>query len=140
MFRISIGLLLGSAAFCADVKPNLADMPDPLAGAWSSYEISLGNTYPGVFTPFSTIGWTAQMSEGGRPYRYFRETIQGSRSAVGLEVQLRAVFADAHNRCPGSAPAEPAEIWPAGCCNSGSDRGRTRRGAHRGCPSPEQNR
>jgi putative alpha-1,2-mannosidase len=52
-------------------------MPDPLAGAWSSYELSHGNAYTGVFTPFRTIGWTALMSEGGWPYRYFRETILG---------------------------------------------------------------
>jgi predicted alpha-1,2-mannosidase len=70
-------LLLASAAFGADVKPSLADLPDPLVGTWSSYELSHGNTYPGVFTPFSMIGWTAQMSEGGWPYQYFRETIQG---------------------------------------------------------------
>src|ERR1035438_4125213 len=70
-------LLLTSAAFGADLKPTLADQPDPLVGTWSSYELSHGNTYPGVFTPFGMIGWTAQMSEGGWPYQYFRETIQG---------------------------------------------------------------
>ena len=56
---------------------SLADLPDPLVGTWSSFELSHGNTYPGVFLPFGAIGWTAQMSEGGWPYQYFRETIQG---------------------------------------------------------------
>jgi predicted alpha-1,2-mannosidase len=68
---------LSFVAFCAAVKPSLADLPDPLVGTWSYYELSHGNTYPGVFTPFGMIGWTAQMSEGGWPYQYFRETIQG---------------------------------------------------------------
>ena len=42
------------------------------------YELSHGNTYPGVFTPFGMLGWTAQMTEGnGWPYQYFRETLIG---------------------------------------------------------------
>src|ERR1035441_241826 len=55
-------LLLAGTAFGADVKPSLADLPDPLVGTWSSYELSHGNTYPGVFTPFSMIGWTDRKS------------------------------------------------------------------------------
>ncbi|HUB80707.1 MAG TPA: GH92 family glycosyl hydrolase [Bryobacteraceae bacterium] len=77
MNRFLMVLALASAAFAADVKTSLADLPDPLVGTWSSYELSHGNTYPGVFTPFGMIGWTAQMSEGGWTYQYFRETIQG---------------------------------------------------------------
>jgi len=71
-------LLVTGAASAADVKTSLADLPDPLVGTWSSYELSHGNTYPGVFTPFGMLGWTAQMTEGnGWPYQYFRENIQG---------------------------------------------------------------
>jgi predicted alpha-1,2-mannosidase len=68
-------ILLAAAGACA--AQSLADLPDPLVGTWSSFELSHGNTYPGVFTPFGAIGWTAQMGEGGWPYQYFRETIQG---------------------------------------------------------------
>jgi predicted alpha-1,2-mannosidase len=75
--RSVILLLLAGVVFAADVKPSLADLPDPLVGTWSSYELSHGNTYPGVFTPFSMIGWTPQISEGGWTYQYFRETITG---------------------------------------------------------------
>ena len=61
----------------ADAKSR-ADLPDPLVGTWSMYELSHGNTYPGVFTPFGMLGWTAQMTEGnGWPYQYFRETLIG---------------------------------------------------------------
>ena len=70
------GLFFLAAAGVAGAQ-SLADLPDPLVGTWSSFELSHGNTYPGVFTPFGAIGWTAQMSEGGWPYQYFRETIQG---------------------------------------------------------------
>jgi predicted alpha-1,2-mannosidase len=70
-------LMFAATASAADVKPSLADVPDPLVGTWSSYELSHGNTYPGVFTPFGAIGWTAQMEEGGWTYQYFREIIQG---------------------------------------------------------------
>jgi predicted alpha-1,2-mannosidase len=65
------------AGLAAAQTQSLADLPDPLVGTWSSFELSHGNTYPGVFTPFGALGWTAQMSEGGWPYQYFRETIQG---------------------------------------------------------------
>jgi predicted alpha-1,2-mannosidase len=55
-----------------------ADLPDPLVGTWSMREVSHGNTYPGVFTPFGMLGWTAQTSEGdGWGYQYFRETLIG---------------------------------------------------------------
>ena len=55
-----------------------ADLPDPLVGTWSTFELSHGNTYSAVFTPFGMLGWTAQMTEGnGWPYQYFRETLVG---------------------------------------------------------------
>jgi predicted alpha-1,2-mannosidase len=57
--------------------PGLADLPDPLVGTDSRYELSHGNTYPGVFVPFGMIGWTAQTGEGGWPYQYSKDTIQG---------------------------------------------------------------
>lgn len=69
---------LAGPALAADTPKSLADLPDPLVGTWSMYELSHGNTYPGVFVPFGMLGWTAQMTEGnGWPYQYFRETLIG---------------------------------------------------------------
>jgi predicted alpha-1,2-mannosidase len=56
---------------------SLADLPDPLVGTDSRFELSHGNTYPAVFTPFGMIGWTAQTGEGGWPYQYSKDRIQG---------------------------------------------------------------
>ncbi len=70
--------LLTAPGIAADAAKSRADLPDPLAGTWSMFELSHGNTYPGVFTPFGMLGWTAQMTEGnGWPYQYFRETLIG---------------------------------------------------------------
>ncbi len=70
--------LLAAPGFGADTPKSRADLPDPLVGTWSMYELSHGNTYPGVFTPFGMLGWTPQMTEGnGWPYQYFRETLIG---------------------------------------------------------------
>jgi len=69
---------LAAPAICADSAKSRADLPDPLVGTWSMFELSHGNTYPGMFTPFGMLGWTAQMTEGnGWPYQYFRETLIG---------------------------------------------------------------
>jgi len=79
---LACGLLaraLAAPGMGADAAKSRADLPDPLVGTWSMYELSHGNTYPGVFTPFGMLGWTAQMTEGnGWPYQYFRETSSGS--------------------------------------------------------------
>src|SRR5579872_5110835 len=65
--------VLAGPGICAETPKSRADLPDPLVGAWSMFELSHGNTYPGVFTPFGMLGWTAQMTEGnGWPYQYFR--------------------------------------------------------------------
>ncbi|HUO28357.1 MAG TPA: GH92 family glycosyl hydrolase [Bryobacteraceae bacterium] len=55
---------------------SLADLPDPLVGTDSKYELSHGNTYPGVFVPFGMIGWTPQTGEGGWLYQYSNDAIQ----------------------------------------------------------------
>jgi predicted alpha-1,2-mannosidase len=54
-----------------------ADLPDPLVGTASHFELSHGNTYPGVFVPFGMLGWTAQTGDGGWPYQYSKDRIQG---------------------------------------------------------------
>jgi predicted alpha-1,2-mannosidase len=56
---------------------SLADLPDPLVGTDSKYELSHGNTFPGVFVPFGMVDWTPQTGDGGWPYQYFKDTIQG---------------------------------------------------------------
>ncbi|HEY1207695.1 MAG: GH92 family glycosyl hydrolase [Bryobacteraceae bacterium] len=69
--------LLAALGTAAAAGPSLADLPDPLVGTDSSFELSHGNTYPAVFVPFGMIGWTAQTGEGGWPYQYSKNTIQG---------------------------------------------------------------
>ncbi len=68
--------LLAALASAAGPQ-SLADLPDPLVGTDSRYELSHGNTYPAVFVPFGMIGWTAQTGEGGWPYQYSKDTIHG---------------------------------------------------------------
>src|SRR5579875_2515218 len=77
-FTASLIFLLGFAT--ADTAASLADLPDPLVGTDSSFHLSHGNTYPGVFLPFAMANWTAQTSEGGWPYQYSKDTIRGFRS------------------------------------------------------------
>ena len=73
-----LACLLAAPGNGAETSKNRADLPDPLVGTWSMFELSHGNTYPGVFTPFGMLGWTAQMTEGnGWPYQFFRETLIG---------------------------------------------------------------
>ena len=73
-----LACLLAAPGNGADTAKSRADLPDPLVGTWSMFELSHGNTYPGVFTPFGMLGWTAQMTEGnGWPYQFFRETLIG---------------------------------------------------------------
>jgi predicted alpha-1,2-mannosidase len=59
---------------------HLADLPDPLVGTDSSYELSHGNTYPAVFLPFAMSNWTAETGDGGWPYQYSKDKIRGFRS------------------------------------------------------------
>jgi putative alpha-1,2-mannosidase len=59
---------------------SLADLPDSLVGTDSTPDLSRGNTYPAVFTPFAMANWTAQTGEGGWPYQYSKGAIRGFRS------------------------------------------------------------
>ncbi|HEY2018322.1 MAG TPA: GH92 family glycosyl hydrolase, partial [Bryobacteraceae bacterium] len=75
---VLLALAVAAPGSGADAAKSRADLPDPMVGTWSMYELSHGNTYPGVFLPFGMLGWTAQMTEGnGWPYQYFRETLIG---------------------------------------------------------------
>jgi predicted alpha-1,2-mannosidase len=71
-------LLLNAAI--AQPSTHLADVPDPLVGTDSSFELSHGSTYPAVFLPFAMSNWTAQTGEGGWPYQYRKDKIRGFRS------------------------------------------------------------
>lgn len=64
----------------AQKAQSLADLPDPLVGTDSKYELSRGNTYPATFLPFAMSNWTPQTGEGGWPYAYAADTIRGIRS------------------------------------------------------------
>src|SRR5260370_350614 len=61
------------------IAASLADLPDPLVGTDSKFELSHGNTYPAVFLPFATANWTAQTTEGGWTYQYSKDSIRGFR-------------------------------------------------------------
>ena len=58
---------------------RLADLPDPLVGTDSKYELSHGNTYPATFLPFAMAACTPQTGEGGWPYQYAKDSIRGFR-------------------------------------------------------------
>ena len=72
-------ILILSFATAAFAAGTLADLPDPLVGTDSKYELSHGNTYPAAFTPFAAANWTAQTTEGGWTYQYFKDSIRGFR-------------------------------------------------------------
>lgn len=74
MKRILIAL--SCTVVCA---ADLADLPDPLVGTDSKFELSHGNTYPAVFVPFATANWTPQTTEGGWTYQYSKDSIRGFR-------------------------------------------------------------
>ena len=63
----------------AQEPAHLADLPDPLVGTDSRYELSHGNTYPAVFLPFAMANWTAETGDGGWPYQYRAGKIRGFR-------------------------------------------------------------
>ena len=78
MRRILVIVAFAVVAVAKD-SGSLADLPDPLVGTDSKYELSHGNTYPAVFTPFATANWTPETTEGGWTYQYFKDSIRGFR-------------------------------------------------------------
>ncbi len=82
MFRGLFCFLAAVSAMHAAQKSSssLADLPDPLVGTDSKFELSHGNTYPAVFLPFGMCNWTPQTGEGGWPYQYSKDSIRGFRS------------------------------------------------------------
>lgn len=67
-----------AAAVCAGAQ-HLADLPDPLVGTDSKYELSHGNTYPAIFLPYAMAAWTPQTGDGGWQYQYSKDSIRGFR-------------------------------------------------------------
>lgn len=57
---------------------GLADLPDPLVGTDSSYEVRTG-TPSGRVPAVSVANWTAQTGKGGWTYQYSKESIRGFR-------------------------------------------------------------
>ena len=76
MRRLLSLLLIGGLAASA-AERRLADLPDPLVGTDSKFELSHGNTYPATSRPFGMLGWTPQTGEGGWPYQYEKDRIYG---------------------------------------------------------------
>ena len=76
---VSAGALLSLFALATLSGADLADLPDPLVGTDSKYELSHGNTYPAIFIPYATANWTPQTGDGGWQYQYFKDNIRGFR-------------------------------------------------------------
>ena len=72
-------LALFAAAVAGHAATSLADLPDPLVGTDSKYELSHGNTYPAIFIPYAMAAWSPQTGEGGWPYQYAKDNIRGFR-------------------------------------------------------------
>ena len=68
------------ACALAAAAGTLADLPDPLTGSDSGFELSHGGTYPAVFLPFAMCNWTAENGAGGWPYQYRNDRIFGFRA------------------------------------------------------------
>jgi predicted alpha-1,2-mannosidase len=74
-----IALVLLSVGACAQAA-SLADLPDPLVGTDSRYELSRGNTYPGIFVPHGALAWTAQTGKPGWIYQWDKDRMWGFRA------------------------------------------------------------
>lgn len=61
-------LLSGSGTYSAAFSP--ADMVNPLVGTQSDFELSAGNTYPAIATPWGMNFWTPQTGENGSGWQY----------------------------------------------------------------------
>ena len=73
-----IVLIFFAVAVCSAAE-RLADLPDPLVGTDSKYELSHGNTYPAIFLPYAMAAWTPQTGDGGWQYQYSKDSIRGFR-------------------------------------------------------------
>ncbi len=62
-----------------EVKLNLTDYVNPLMGTDSSFDLSNGNTYPAIATPWAMNFWTPMTSKmgDGWTYKYDENTIRG---------------------------------------------------------------
>ena len=72
-------LIILLAAALAPAAERLSDLPDPLVGTDSKYELSHGNTYPATFIPYAMAAWSPQTGEGGWPYQYAKDNLRGLR-------------------------------------------------------------
>lgn len=51
-------------------KVDYADLPNPLQGSDSKFELSTGNTYPAIALPWGMNFWTAQTGKMGNGWQY----------------------------------------------------------------------
>ena len=88
MKRIILSFLLLTALAACRQAPDKAARPVPpedyvnvMAGTFSSYELSAGNTYPAVGLPWGASFWTPQTGRNGNGwiYRYDAHQIRGFR-------------------------------------------------------------
>lgn len=85
--RFIPGLVLAAFAFsCSEVHENssgdtvcLVDFVNPLMGTDSRFDLSNGNTYPAIATPWGMNFWTPMTSEmgDGWTYKYNENKIRG---------------------------------------------------------------
>ena len=72
---VSASLLGNAAAARAPVgKPDLVDLINPLMGTDSSFELSYGNTYPAITTPWGMNSWSPVTGKPGSGWGYTYET------------------------------------------------------------------
>src|SRR5579885_2482126 len=67
-----------AVAVCAGAE-RLADLPEPLVGTDSKYELSHGNTYHAILLNYAMDAWTPQTGDGGWQYQYSKDAIRGFR-------------------------------------------------------------
>ncbi|BDD02027.1 GH92 family glycosyl hydrolase [Persicobacter psychrovividus] len=72
-------LLILSTSIKAEGRQNPLDLVNPLMGTQSDFQLSNGNTYPAVATPWGMNFWTPQTGKNGDgwAYNYTSKTIRG---------------------------------------------------------------
>ena len=63
-------VIIFTAAYGQNQSVSLVDFVNPLVGSDSAFELSNGNTYPAIATPWGMNFWTPQTGEMGNGWGY----------------------------------------------------------------------
>ena len=63
-------VIISTAAYGQNQSVSLVDFVNPLVGSDSAFELSNGNTYPAIATPWGMNFWTPQTGEMGNGWGY----------------------------------------------------------------------